>query len=122
MPCKWRHIHTPAITPSHRYPSHRHSNAFLTWIKVFKYLGFVPKLKILLGTLARAAGKVSGFAFICCVVLFGSSQVRNKERERVCVCEKRSESDHSSILILPTPLPCRPSRLPSAPTSTAIAT
>ena len=50
------------------------SNAFLTWVKVFKYLEFIPKLKILLGTLGNAAGKVSGFSFITAVVLFGSSQ------------------------------------------------
>lgn len=49
-------------------------NAFLTWVKVFKYLEFIPKLKILLGTLGNAAGKVSGFSFITAVVLFGSSQ------------------------------------------------
>lgn len=50
-------------------------NAFLTWVKVFMYLNFVPKFQILLGTLSRAAGKVSGFAVICAIVLFGSSQV-----------------------------------------------
>ena len=49
-------------------------NAFLTWIKVFKYLHFIPRFRILLGTVEFAASKIGVFFVICAVVLFGSAQ------------------------------------------------
>lgn len=42
--------------------------------QVVKYLNFIPRFKILLGTLKYASGKVGGFTIICGVVLFGSAQ------------------------------------------------
>lgn len=49
-------------------------NAFLTWVKETRYLSFIPKFKILIGTLAEAASELWAFVIICMFVLFGSSQ------------------------------------------------
>lgn len=49
-------------------------NAFLTWVKVFKYLHFIPRFRILLGTVQYAASRIGVFFVICAIVLFGAAQ------------------------------------------------
>jgi hypothetical protein len=48
-------------------------NAFLSWIKTFYYLAFVPKLRILIGTLSHASGNITGFMVVFLIVLWSST-------------------------------------------------
>ena len=49
-------------------------NAFLTWIRTFRYLGFVPQLRVFLDTLSNAGSETGGFLIIFGIVLFGGSE------------------------------------------------
>eukprot|EP00753_Platysulcus_tardus_P021768 PLAT9116.1.p1 GENE.PLAT9116.1~~PLAT9116.1.p1 ORF type:complete len:627 (+),score=343.74 PLAT9116.1:659-2539(+) len=48
-------------------------NAFLSWMKSFEYLGFIPTFAQLTQTLSRAAAGVTGFAVIFGLIMFASA-------------------------------------------------
>ncbi|GMH45685.1 hypothetical protein BSKO_13648 [Bryopsis sp. KO-2023] len=49
-------------------------NMFLSWMKVFKYMSFIPQFSQLTRTLSKAASAVGGFFLIIGLVLIGSGQ------------------------------------------------
>eukprot|EP00753_Platysulcus_tardus_P011649 PLAT3302.42.p1 GENE.PLAT3302.42~~PLAT3302.42.p1 ORF type:complete len:759 (+),score=391.94 PLAT3302.42:40-2316(+) len=63
----------PAAALLHTSASLNSFNAFLSWIKLFSYLAFIPKFGQLTQTMSYAAGDIWGFSLIFLLVMFACS-------------------------------------------------
>jgi hypothetical protein len=46
-------------------------NTVVTWLRLFKYLRFVPFMRLLIGTISSAAGQVAAFLSMFFIIFWG---------------------------------------------------
>lgn len=64
-----------ALTARQVYSDTLSINAFLCWMKVFKYLSYIPRFGMLGSTLKNASGYMKNLSIIFLIFLFGSAQM-----------------------------------------------